>query len=1118
MSLSDTLDRFNDTNDINLQGGSVIGVQSISFGGASTSDGISTQLTAAPTAPRIITLPDRDIEVNAAADLSGSTLPTSIVNSNIQKLGTQAENLDMGGYALTNVASMSTTDSIYAPVVLTPGVRHPEQTGTIIVGGNSAFSPTSAKIQEVLIAGATISKQSANPLTISSIDNTGGNQTISMIGNISCNNYSISNVGDLSCTNLTVSGTNTVVHSETVTIKDNVILINSTQTGTPASTLKSGLEVCRGSLANYQFLFRESDDSFCIGQPSDLQPVATRQDAPTNTGVAIWNSATSRFETSSALISSNIATTTALSTALSGLTTANITEHSSQQYFTNARALTATAGVYEVPLTFSNPLSKSGSTVSLSSSLPITNITGLTGTGFLKVGTAGALSVDTGNYQTPLAFSGGLTNSSGTVTADTTQNISRLSNIATAGFVKSSVNGTLSVDTVVYDVVTSAGTGLTRSGNAYSVNTTQNISRLSNITTAGFVKSSVNGTLSVDTGIYDVVTSAGTGLTRTGNAYSVNQSQNITTLSNLTGAGSALLSIDGSGVLSRNSTSYLSTLSGDVSTSGSTATIAAGAVSLSKMAGLASNSLIGNNTGASATPTALSASAVRSLLGLSTNSDVSFNIVSAALNGNASSATTVGTTKLGRTGNVGITNVTDQASFAALPVGFSGMLSVVTTPGAMPNTSGNFHFHKLSNRDFEGGWIGLSMDWNNGPLYHGRALTSGDFATWKEVVDTASTQTLTNKSIVATQLTGTIAAARMPALSGDVGMNAGTTVTSISNLALSKLATIGPSTLLGNSHASNSVSPSGLSAATVRSMLSLGANGTSQLGDLTLAGLDPSSGASLTMKNDSVIQTSTTAGNRIRFQAYNTDTSSYTEMFRMSAGPTPSLDFNSNASITLGLSPITTAFNTLTLSNKTLDTSCVLGGVNGLSISGASLTSETAYGSISLTCKNTANGTLSISDSGDASHNARMTFGRLRITASDIETSSGPIGFKAEGANEIYLNSPVNAITVANAARLNGAIYLKPEKASGNYTLSAGHTLIISQTNLGPVTINLLSVSSVANRYLIINNLSTTATNKTTIQPASGDTIDGSASSHIMSSSYQSITLVAVDGIGWMII
>lgn len=65
-----------------------------------------------------------------------------------------------------------------------------------------------------------------------------------------------------------------------------------------------------------------------------------------------------------------------------------------------------------------------------------------------------------------------------------------------------------------------------------------------------------------------------------------------------------------------------------------------------------------------------------------------------------------------------------------------------------------------------------------------RTLTVPDAST--TIVGTDATQTLTNKSIVATQLTGTIAAAQMPALTGDVTTSAGAVATTIAAAAVTR--------------------------------------------------------------------------------------------------------------------------------------------------------------------------------------------------------------------------------------------------------------------------------------------------------------------------------------------
>jgi hypothetical protein len=97
---------------------------------------------------------------------------------------------------------------------------------------------------------------------------------------------------------LTISGTTTTINTETVGIKDNLILINSNQTGTPSTALKGGLEIERGDLTNFQFVFDENDDRFKVGQVGSLQTVATRTDDGTiaNRGITYFNTSTNRLE------------------------------------------------------------------------------------------------------------------------------------------------------------------------------------------------------------------------------------------------------------------------------------------------------------------------------------------------------------------------------------------------------------------------------------------------------------------------------------------------------------------------------------------------------------------------------------------------------------------------------------------------------------------------------------------------------------------------------------------------------------------------------------------------------------------------------------------------------
>jgi len=97
-------------------------------------------------------------------------------------------------------------------------------------------------------------------------------------------------------------GSGTTIDTQNVILEDNVLTINSNQTGIPLSNLKSGIEVERGDENNYFFFFAEEDDSFKIGESTSLQSVATREDNPTVNGIPFWNNTERRYDTNSNLV------------------------------------------------------------------------------------------------------------------------------------------------------------------------------------------------------------------------------------------------------------------------------------------------------------------------------------------------------------------------------------------------------------------------------------------------------------------------------------------------------------------------------------------------------------------------------------------------------------------------------------------------------------------------------------------------------------------------------------------------------------------------------------------------------------------------------------------------
>lgn len=126
-----------------------------------------------------------------------------------------------------------------------------------------------------------------------------------------------------------------------------------------------------------------------------------------------------------------------------------------------------------------------------------------------------------------------------------------------AGWLHNNGSGTFAYSTptasdVGAEVPLTFSTGLTRTVNTVTVNTSQNIAKLSNLTTNGFVKTgSSDGTLSVDTTIYvpqtRTITVSGLGLSGGGD-LSVDRTITIASSSN-PGAGASLLASDSAGKL-----------------------------------------------------------------------------------------------------------------------------------------------------------------------------------------------------------------------------------------------------------------------------------------------------------------------------------------------------------------------------------------------------------------------------------------------------------------------------------------------------------------------------------------------------------------------------------------
>jgi hypothetical protein len=123
---------------------------------------------------------------------------------------------------------------------------------------------------------------------------------------------------------LVVSGTQFVTNTETVSISDNIIYLNSGELGAGVTKGTAGIQIDRGTLNDYLFVFDEATDLFKVGVSGSLQAVATREDTPTNNYIAYWNDSAKRFDTTSSMLYTDIASKTYVDT-VSGVLNTKIT-------------------------------------------------------------------------------------------------------------------------------------------------------------------------------------------------------------------------------------------------------------------------------------------------------------------------------------------------------------------------------------------------------------------------------------------------------------------------------------------------------------------------------------------------------------------------------------------------------------------------------------------------------------------------------------------------------------------------------------------------------------------------------------------------------------------------
>ena len=243
-----------------------------------------------------------DFTITLGGDLSGSVTITDLANGTLTAsiaadsvaLGTDTT----GNYvaSVTSGSGISVTGSIAenAAIVVTNDDKGSSQnifkniaiTGgdTIVADSNDDTVTFTAGTGVGLVAATSTDTITVNNLGVHTITGTAneievsaatGSVTIGLPDNVTIGqNLTVTG-------NLTVNGTTTTLNTETLSIEDNIILLNGNVTSTPSSN--AGIEVERGTSTNASLFWDESTDKWTVNDSTTSKAIALVGDATFNT-------------------------------------------------------------------------------------------------------------------------------------------------------------------------------------------------------------------------------------------------------------------------------------------------------------------------------------------------------------------------------------------------------------------------------------------------------------------------------------------------------------------------------------------------------------------------------------------------------------------------------------------------------------------------------------------------------------------------------------------------------------------------------------------------------------------------------------------------------------------
>ncbi len=194
------------------------------------------------------------------------------------------------GTGILQLGSSTSTIQIDSTLQLASGKRITDAAGTNVQFGNpihmnsnkitnlgapSSGSDAATKTYvDTAIGAISTSSVEAGNSNISVTDNGSGQVLVTVDGNTA---LTVDASGVTVAGNFTVSGTTTTVNSNTVSVADNILTLNSDATGAP--TQNAGIEVERGDEANTQIRWNEGSDTWTFTNDGAVYyPIATGTD------------------------------------------------------------------------------------------------------------------------------------------------------------------------------------------------------------------------------------------------------------------------------------------------------------------------------------------------------------------------------------------------------------------------------------------------------------------------------------------------------------------------------------------------------------------------------------------------------------------------------------------------------------------------------------------------------------------------------------------------------------------------------------------------------------------------------------------------------------------------